>query len=146
MKNLTKVRLLVVVSLCLGIIIYAGTRSEMLFLNQFFSSVGGHYIRIFFHDVIGQIHIPYWIIYSLPDALWMLALMMTILMIWNFKLDAKSIPWIIGSVSIGLFFEFGQALHIITGTFDVTDLLFILIGASIPVLFTLVKFRLWKTN
>ncbi|MBK9980885.1 MAG: hypothetical protein IPP15_00430 [Saprospiraceae bacterium] len=105
-----------------------------------------HSIKIFFGEFFDHSHIPQWIIYSLPGALWMLALMLCVMMIWDFKLDSRSLPWIIGAFCVGLLFEIGQGMHCIKGTFDVIDLLFILIGASIPVLFTVLKFRFGKSK
>ncbi len=146
MKKHTKVWFIIFLSLFLGLLIYTGTRTDRLFLNQFLVRFGAHSVKIFFSGFLAHSYIPLWMIYSLPDALWMLALMLFVMMIWDFKLDTRSLPWIIGAMCAGLFFEIAQGLHLIKGTFDVTDMLFIFIGASLPILFTLVKFRLWKIN
>jgi hypothetical protein len=146
MKNHTRDWLIIFVSLLLGLIIYVGTRTDRLFLNQFLDLFGVHSIKIFLANFLPYSRIPLWIIYSLPDALWMLALTMSVMLIWNFQLNRRSIPWIMGAIAVGFMLEMGQGLHMITGTFDVIDLLFIFMGASIPIVFTLLKFRLWKTK
>ena len=141
MKNNTKVLLLVLISLCSGLVIYATTRTEKLFLNKsLFPFLPIKIIR----DFISHIHIPQWIIYSLPDALWMLAFMLVILMIWNFRLNRKSLPWVIIALLAGLFFEIGQGFHFVQGTFDPKDLIGLFIGASIPIFYSLNKLRVCK--
>jgi len=89
---------------------------------------------------------PDWIIYSLPDALWMFALMLVIMMIWDFRLTRQSIPWIILAVIAGILFEIGQGINIIKGTFDPIDVICILICAFVPLLFTLLRSRVSNLN
>ena len=144
MKIHTKALLLVFTVLCFGVLIYATTRTEALYLNQWIANIGGESLKYFLQNLFSRISIPYWIIYSLPDALWMLALTLVVLMIWDFKLNRRSIPWIAGAFCVGILFEVGQGFHLVGGTFDFIDLISIGIGALIPVSFTLINMRLCK--
>jgi len=101
-------------------------------------------MKDFLQSLFSRISIPSWVIYSLPDALWMLALTLVVMMIWDFKLNRHSIPWIGGAFCAGILFEVGQSFHMIRGTFDFIDLISISIGALIPVSFTLLNMRLCK--
>ena len=144
MKIHTKPLLLVFVVLCFGVMIYVATRTDALYLNQWLAHIGGNSLKDFLQNLLSRISIPYWIIYSLPDALWMLALTLVVMMIWDFKLNRRSIPWIAGAFCAGILFEVGQGFHLVSGTFDVIDLISIGIGTFIPVSFTLLNIRLCK--
>ncbi len=84
---------------------------------------------------VKSIKIPEWIIYSLPDALWLISLNFIILIFWKFKINKHSIIWIIINTIIGLYSEIGQYLKIIPGTFDKIDLLLLIIAIIIPFFF-----------
>ena len=136
------------IMLCLlgGVLIYAITRSESIYLNQWLGHIDDGKVLHFFQSLVLNSHIPQGIIYSLPDALWMLALITTILCIWNFKLHRRSIRWIIIGLAAGLMFEILQAFHFIRGTFDIIDLIWMLIAGFIPIAFLKLKSYSWKTN
>ncbi len=146
MKNRIVVLFLIVIILSAGIFIYAITRSESIYLNQWMAELGNGKVLYFFQALVQNVHIPHWIIYSLPDALWMLALTMLILLIWDFKLHRKSILWIAMAIMVGILFEISQRLHIVHGTFDVIDLILMMMAALLPVSIIILKMRLWKTN
>jgi len=95
--------------------------------------------------MISGFDIPGWIIYSLPDALWMMALITLILFIWDFKLNVRSIPWIVSAILTGLTLEIFQGFHLIRGTFDINDLILIVIAAICPLSFTFIKQFTCKT-
>lgn len=132
--------------LCVGTLIYAGTRPESIYLNQWISQIGEGKVLLFLQGILQKVQLPEWTIYSLPDALWMLGLTMVILTIWDFRLHKTSIPWIALGIATGLIFEISQGFHIVGGTFDTVDLIFILMGALLPISFIMLKMRLWKTN
>jgi hypothetical protein len=51
-----------------------------------------------------------------------------------------------GAFFAGILFEAGQHFQWITGTFDTIDLLFLSLGALLPITFTLLKFRVCKPS
>ena len=146
MKKKITVVLFVVLPLITGLVLYASSRSEAIYLNQFLEVVTGGLMIDSLQSFFQSINLPHWVIYSLPDGLWMLALVVLVLAIWNFKLNMQSLPWLVMAVLSGVMFEVFQGLGFLSGTFDVTDLILMMMAALLPVSFIILKMRLWKTN
>ncbi|HUR31485.1 MAG TPA: hypothetical protein VMZ69_08620 [Saprospiraceae bacterium] len=146
MQNRWKVIIISTASLLLGALLYSATRSESIYLNQFVSQFGDGAVLRFFQKLIHNTDIPEWIIYSLPDGLWMFALILLILMLWDFKLNKGSFLWVIIAFFLGILFEALQGLHIVRGTFDIIDIYFILIAVILPILYLLLKPNKWIIN
>jgi hypothetical protein len=83
------------------------------------------------------LNIPGWLVHSLPDALWMFAFCLLILVIWDFKLHKNGKFWIIVALLVGILFEVLQVVQITPGTFDWMDLFLITIAALLSLLFTI---------
>ncbi len=141
MKNRLAHWLIVILCLGCGVFIYFFSRPQTIYLNQWLATIThGH--RFFdFDSWLSGVRLPGWFIYSLPDALWMAAAILLILMIWDFKLYTRSIFWLGLAFLSGLLFELLQAIHLLPGTFDVMDILFLTGGAVFPLIITPVKFR-----
>ncbi|MEP6646987.1 MAG: hypothetical protein ABJC12_07850 [Saprospiraceae bacterium] len=133
MKKRIAVILLSFLFLLVGALIYSIARTPGLYINQWidylFSAGTIHRLQI----ISQRIDLPSWLINSMPDALWMASLTLMILVIWDFKLYSKSVTWLLLALFTGLGFEILQKFGIVPGTFDFTDLIFILIGALLPV-------------
>ena len=145
---MVRIRLmLIMVLLCmsLGAVIYFITRSEGIYLNQWLSQFNNGKVLFFFQSLLTNAQLPDWVIYSLPDALWMFCLVTIILILWDFRLNKHSMLWVFLAACTGIFFEVFQGLGFVRGTFDWTDLLFIVLAVFIPLLFTRNKSRLWAT-
>jgi hypothetical protein len=136
--------LLALTSLVFGALLYSITRSDNILLLQWLSKMNEGKLLHFFQQSIHNQDIPAWVIYSLPDALWMFSLVLVILMIWNFQLNRQSISWIAIAVFTGILFEIFQMFHFLPGTFDVTDLLLMLISAILPVSFMTINYKTCK--
>jgi hypothetical protein len=138
--------ILILLSLILGTLIYFVTRSDSVLLNHWLVQMDdGRFIRLF-QNSISNANIPDWIIYSLPDALWMLAFMMTVLLIWDFQINSKSIQWVLLAGSAGVLYEIFQGINLIPGTFDFADLLFLIFGAVVPISIIFIKKHLCVTG
>jgi len=146
MKTRSLVLLFIFMILTGGVLIYSVTRSESIYLNQWLAQLGNGKMQDFFQALIQNAQLPQWIIYSLPDALWMMALTMLVMMIWDFNLHKKSIPWIAIAIAVGILYEIFQGFYIVRGTFDGTDLIFIFMGALLPISFIMLKLRSCKTT
>lgn len=73
--------------------------------------------------------LPGWVLYSLPDGLWVYAYTSLMANIW--KVSAKSnvkVAWVLSGVVLAFGTEFGQSLGLISGTFDVWDIYFYVTG------------------
>jgi hypothetical protein len=77
--------------------------------------------------------LPDWLIYSLPDGLWIFSYMSLILLIWKNKINLHNIIWIVIAPVIVILFEFGQLLYITKGTFDYNDIAFYIVGTILPI-------------
>lgn len=138
--------LIVFGTLGLGSLIYLITRTETTYLNYYISLVGDGKILTTLQGLISNEQIPSWIIYSLPDALWMLAMSVAVLAIWKFKIHLTSIAFTLLATAAGMMHETLQAFAIISGTFDLIDLTFICIAGFLPLTCTIIKSFILKSG
>lgn len=131
--NRTKIFLQVVLPLLTGGLIYILFRADSLLMFRWFDKLGASdLISVCRQHTIGQFSLPTWFIYSLPDALWIFSFTSLMLSIWRDKFSVQSIFWILVAPTIGLLSEIGQAFHVLRGTFDLFDLILILIASALP--------------
>ncbi|MEM9195572.1 MAG: hypothetical protein AAGF12_40775 [Myxococcota bacterium] len=123
LRRIAEVALHAVLPLGIGAALYLGGRSDQLLGYRWGRALG-------IHDIVGAIRswlrpladLPEWICFSLPDALWVYAF------VWSmakFAFAARglertlllSVP-----VAMGVGAEFGQAIGVVPGTFDIVDL------------------------
>jgi hypothetical protein len=74
--------------------------------------------------------LPDWVIYSLPNALWAYALTAFMLRLWGRRLTRGSAPWILVGPLLAIGWEVGQSSGLVPGTFDLTDLLFVVLALA----------------
>ena len=67
------------------------------------------------------VHLPVWITYNLPDALWLFSFLSCIQIIWS-KNSKEKLIWIFGIVAASIGTEILQRFHFIPGTFDAWDI------------------------
>jgi hypothetical protein len=90
--------------------------------------------------------IPEWSIYSLPAGLWMFSCTTLILFIWDNKINIKNIFWLIILPVISVYIEIGQYLNLNSGTFDIVDFVFYLIGTALSLLLYAKDFAINKSK
>lgn len=131
----------------LGGLIYITYRSHSLIMFSWFDSLGlSNLIHSFrANEYLQRVIVPGWFKYSLPDALWLYSFVYFTLLIWKFKINARSLFWILLSPVIGIGSEIGQLLKLLPGTFDMVDLLFLLLATILPFVKT-PQFRTLKIN
>ena len=129
--NMKKFQLFIhLLSICIGGFIYICFRSQDLLMFRWFD-----YFR-FSDDILGirnfsqafSFKISEWIIYSLPDGLWMFSITTIILYIWRNTINIKNLVWVIIMPIIAFFTEISQKYHLIKGTYDPNDLFAYLFG------------------
>lgn len=127
--------LLSALSMILGGLIYIAFRKESLRMFTWFEDLGislqVHTFRSWLaptHD-----HIPYTIIYSLPNALWYLSGMLAFSQLW--KNENEKWFWIFTVSIIAFGAEFGQAFRVIEGAFSISDVAFMV--GSLGIFFAL---------
>lgn len=79
------------------------------------------------------------LVYNLPDGLWLFSLNLLLLTIWNFQLNKQSLSWLLGAFCIGIVLEFMQYTHLIRGTFDAKDLFSYGMACVVTLLITLIN-------
>lgn len=123
-----------IATLCCGSLIYILFRSSSLKMFIWFE-------RINILDVIENIrnftfiysnNLPNFILYSLPDGLWLFSYVSVVLYLWKNELKSENLFWVFSVPLISIISELGQILKIIPGTFDIIDLLMYLLGTILP--------------
>ena len=123
-----------IATLCCGSLIYILFRSSSLKMFIWFE-------RINILDVIENIrnftfiysnNLPNFILYSLPDGLWLFSYVSLVLYLWKNELKSENLFWVFSIPLISIISELGQIFKIITGTFDIIDLLMYVLGTILP--------------
>lgn len=124
------------IPLLLGGLIYVTYRTDTLIMFSWFKNLQLQSITDAFRSntFLQKLDVPDWIKFSLPDALWLFSFTYTNLLLWDFTITKQSIIWICLAPVIGLVFEIGQLVNVIPGTFDLTDLVLLILAALFPLL------------
>ena len=122
------------ISLLLGGLIYIFFRSSSLLMFRWFEYIGiFQYIESTRNSLlIYSNHLPNWIIYALPDGLWVFSYTCFMLSIWTDFTTAKSVIWTLFIPVFAILTEIGQGLNLIQGTFDSIDVLCYIVGVAFP--------------
>ena len=119
---------------------------------QFYVQPGSEVVYIkkiseyLFIPIIILPELPHFITGSLADGLWMMALCLVIMTIWDFRITPTSISWYVIAILIGVFYEVLQSNELIQGVFDWNDIAAISIGAIFPLIFLIKKGRNAQAN
>ena len=131
-----KIIIHVLFPLLLGGTIYIGFRNSTLLLFTW----ADHFDLLYLVEKIRneleayKQYFPQWFIYSFPNGAWVWSMTSLYTLIWKRLSLPHSYVWITMGLFLALFGEFGQALHLIPGTFDVVDILCIIVSFIIPYL------------
>lgn len=122
---LPKVRLIlfnVIVPLLLGGLIYIVFRSKSLILFTWFDeiSISGftNLVRDFLYPLKNSL--PDWIIFSLPDGLWVYSFTSFLIIIWSDDFESVKY-WMVIPLLTFFLIELLQLFNILKGTFDIVD-------------------------
>ena len=109
-----------------GGLLYILFRSECLMVNRWvLSNQYGSIFKIIRIQTFQKLEsIPKWMIYSLPDALWLMAFGLFLQLIWINETKRIRIIWTVVPCSVAVLWELFQATHHVNGTFDLVDLIF----------------------
>jgi predicted Abi (CAAX) family protease len=81
------------------------------------------------------IFLPTWIIFSLPNALWLFSGILIFETIWGSKQSTGKIFWLSLFLITAIGAEIAQGLSLLPGTFDWQDILLMLIACFCAILF-----------
>lgn len=122
------------VPLFIGGIIYILFRSDNLYMFHWFDLIGIGGFLDTLRQQVDQVNLVDWIIYSLPNGLWLYAFLNLLLIIWNKQINCISLFWLIIPLLLGIGSELGQYIGLLRGTFDVIDLIVCLLATVLPFL------------
>jgi len=133
MSKTKQIILKVLLPLLIGGMIYILFRQDNLKMFDWLNYLGLEPVIKFLRANI-TLELPDWIIYSLPDGIWIFALMNLMIILWKGEINSRNFIWLMMPFSFAVLNEIGQGLGFVTGTFSYPDLLFYLIGGIIPLL------------
>jgi hypothetical protein len=117
---------------------YVCLRDPNLRMFQWFDFIGAGSLitRLRFATAPLQNTIPFWIQFSVPNALWVYSLTGFMALVWS-ETDSRTKPfWLSLGLLLGAGTEFGQALNIVPGSFDMIDLSLCVIATPLALLTT----------
>jgi hypothetical protein len=114
----------VILPLAFSAVIYVGLRSVHLRINRLLidSPFGAAVNALREALTPAANHLPTWILFTLPDALWVYALTSWLISIWSGSESTFKSIWISTGLLSAFMIEWAQATHLLAGTFDVADL------------------------
>lgn len=121
-----------ILTLLLGGSIYVFFRALSLNMFNWFVSLGLNNSILKIRRLTQNIKIPDWILFSLPDGLWIFSFVSFQLFIWNNKIEKENCVWLFCLPIMAIISEIGQLVKIVPGTFDSIDLVMYLIGTVLP--------------
>lgn len=116
-------------SMFIGGLIYLLWRPPTLLMFSWCKSVG---IFEFIQQMRSTLcfikdYLPAWFVYSLPQALWCFSGLCCIHAIWINKTQTHECFWLAITLALPILTEIMQLFHVISGTYDIVDLVFVLI-------------------
>lgn len=123
-------------ALLVGGLIYILFRTSSLKMFAWYETIGLRSLTIALRKLTFPFayKIPEWILFSLPDGLWIFSYVSLMLFIWNNTVSVKNLFWVLIIPLLAIGSEIGQGLGLIPGTFDLADLLLYVLGITLPFL------------
>jgi len=133
-----------ILSIIFGGLIYCAFRTKDLLLFYWARTFGLDATVDLLREISYHIkpRTPNWLLFSVPDGLWVLSYTCLILYIWDFKLNRKNIFWFALVPSLALGSEILQSMRIIPGTFDFIDIAAYIIGLLVPLIIFNIDFKI----
>ena len=123
MRKVNLILLHILTPLSLGALIYIAFRNKSLTIFRWFDKISISEFTDSIRNLLNPLknNIPDWVIFSLPDGLWVYSFTSFLIIIW--KNNSESVKyWMILPFAILLLIELLQLTKIFTGTCDFTDI------------------------
>jgi hypothetical protein len=138
----TIIVIIAMMALSVGGMIYVFFRPESIMMFNWFPLLGVVHKQV---NVFRTIHIPDFLVYSIPDGLWLFSYILLIGVIWNFNYH-RCMFLIMLLPIYAITHEILQLYHLVPGYFDILDFVVYvvatLLGISVLVVFNYVyKFK-----
>ena len=134
MSDIRKLIFLSILSILFGGFIYVAFRSDSIVLFSWIDYIG-------FAEPIDNLRlktlpykdgVPDWVLYSLPDGLWLFSFSSAVMVIWEMEITRYSLILLLSILILVISLEALQYYNIINGTFDIIDVIFFIFGAVLP--------------
>jgi hypothetical protein len=134
MNRIKNILTYVLFPIIIGGLIYIVSRSKSLKMFDWFEKINLSNEIGIIRDYFSSVQLPNWVIYNLPDLLWVFSFTSLLFIIWNKRIEKENIPYLLFPTGIGVLSEFGQLFSIINGTFDIMDVIFYVFGGLSSIL------------
>ncbi len=141
MKRISNIMTYVLLPIFIGGLIYIVSRSKSLKMFDWFEKINLSNEVSIIRDYFSNVELPNWIIYNLPDFLWVFSFTSLLFIIWNKKIEKENVFYLLFPMGIGVLSEFGQLFSIINGTFDKVDIIFYVFG-GLSSIYIISKFKI----
>jgi hypothetical protein len=123
-----------ILTLLTGGLVYVSFRVDSIVMFKWFSILNVDGLIQHFRGL--TLHycgiLPDWILYSLPDGLWVFSYVSIVLYVWKAEINYNNFIWVILIPLYAVIHEIGQFFQVVSGTFDSTDMLFFMAGTFMP--------------
>ncbi len=121
----------VILPLIVGGLIYVTWRSKDLWMFSWFAESGLSSCIDAWREIFSsyQNEIPEWVLYSLPDGLWVYSFSMYMGLLWRNASRVLSLYLMLLGPCLGFGGEIGQAIGLVPGIFDPVDLNLIILAS-----------------
>lgn len=142
MRTIRLINFHILLPIFIGGLIYLSFRHTTLNMFKWFELMS---LSNFINSIRETLHpirtiLPNWIIYSLPDGLWVYSFSSSFLIIWQDNLNAVKY-WLLIPLLLGTFAEVLQLLKILPGTSDLIDFFVCIIASILSILFVKLKIK-----
>lgn len=124
--------ILIFLPILFGGLIYVLFRSTKLLMFRWFEFVG--IMPLILHLRIHHVTLPGWVLFSLPDALWVYSLTLFVGILWYNGNKKRLLIIFLFSLACGAGTECAQYFHLIPGYFDIIDLCFQILATVTAIL------------
>lgn len=131
MKKQSAIVVLTVLPLMIGGLIYLLWRPETLLMFVWADHLGVIDLVMLARVHAELYYLPNWALYNLPNGTWAYAFTATMTYLWVETYGPKKLLYILMPFFLGVFFEIGQYLNVIPGTFCLGDIVAHLLGATL---------------
>lgn len=115
----------VIAPIVIGAMIYVLFRTTNLLVFRWIEAIGLLQFTLQLRQLCSGVALPDWLLYSLPDGLWVFAFTRWIILIWD---RAPPLAWLVIGAALGVGGEFGQVIGIVPGTYQHLDMVFYISG------------------
>lgn len=109
----------VVLPMTFGASIYICFRATNLLVFHWIDAAGLLELTMSLRGALGGIRLPLFILYSVPDGLWVFATTSWMIHVWHGR---PPWPWLLVGLVLGTGGEFGQAAGVVPGTYQHEDI------------------------